>query len=114
MAGAAVLDFYTCWQYFLQLQHLDLRCYDSGLREDVLMLAAAPHLTYLSFADLGMDKWNGTGAPEDPSDKRVQVLDCLATAVRKSRKQPSKLFRINKRPFWYEWQARPVLGLPNL
>ena len=113
LAGAAVLDFRACWICFSQLQHLNLRCYESKIHRDVLILAEAPQLTYLSFADLGEDRWNYTGTSR-PSDECVENLERLAAAIKKSHVQPSKLFRINVRRFWYEWQAETVVGVPRL
>ncbi len=114
LPGSAVLNFYVCWPCLSQMHHLDLRSYDSSIKKDVLLFAQMPHLTYLSFADLGPDAWNGTGVPEDPEEETIRNLNLLAKALKRSRVQPSRLFRISVRRFWYEWQAKVVIGLPGL
>ena len=113
LPGAAMLGFDYCFPYFSKLHHLDLRSYDSQIDHRIFLFSHMPNLTYLSFADLGMDKWNYTGT-RDPSDDEVDCLKQLTTMFRQSRKQPANLFRINAKVFSYEWRAKAVCGLPRL
>ena len=114
--GAAVIYFRYGIADISQLHHLDLRSWDSPITREMLAFASMPYLTYLSFADLGPDKWNGTGHGEEPSHEDICWLDRLASAILTRQAQHRQLFRINVSRCWYEWQARPtsVLGLPTL
>ena len=114
LPGAAVIYFGYCIADISQLHHFDLRCYDSEITRDMLGFANMPYLTYLSFADMGPDQWNGTGHGEELSDESIAWLNRLASAIKTRHVQHRKLFRINVSRYWYEWQAKLVLGLPTL
>ena len=100
IAEAAAFNFTACWTFVSQLQHLDLRRYEaSSLQEDVLVLAEAPHLTYLSFAD--------TVVSVHTRDVDVHVLERLAAAIKESHAQHFKLLRL--RASNYIWRAKPLI-----
>lgn len=99
LAGAAALNLRICWTFMSQLQHLDLCCYTAlSVQEDVLVLAEAPHLTYLSFVGTGATEGVGRGYPKYSC---LQDLERLAAAIKDSNVQPSKLFRLSASR--YEW-----------
>ena len=110
LPGAAVLDLNHCFPYISQLCHSDLSCYASNIDHRIFLFSHMPNLTYLSFADLGVDKWNGTSV-HDRSGYECDCLDSLTIMLSQSQKQPAKLFRINASDFSYAWRSRVKVKL---